>query len=138
MTDECIFCKIIKGEIPSCKVYEDEHILAFLDIGPLSEGHCLVVPKDHYPRLDDCPGDVTAAIVGKIVPIAKAIIAATGAEGYNVLSNNGRCAGQLVEHVHFHIIPRRPGDGVFTQWPSKEYPQGRAGKLTENIKQYIA
>jgi len=138
MADECIFCKIIKGEIPASKVFEDEHVLAFLDIGPVSEGHCLVVPKDHYKRLDDCPEEVAVAVVGKIGLIAKAILAATDAQGYNLLSNNGRCAGQLVEHVHFHIIPRRPGDGVFTPWPSKEYPPGRAAELTEKIKQHIA
>ena len=138
MAHECIFCKIIKGEIPSDKVYEDDRILAFLDIGPVSEGHCLVVPKHHYQRLDDCPADVAAAIVAKIGPIAKAILAAADAEGYNVLSNNGRCAGQLVDHLHFHIIPRRPDDGLFHQWPSKEYPQGRAVELIEKIKQRIA
>ena len=132
MADECIFCKIIKGEIPAAKVYEDELILAFLDINPVSEGHCLLVPKDHYDRLEDC-----AAIGSKMGRIAKAIIAATNAEGYNVLNNNGRCAGQLIGHVHFHIIPRRRGDGIFIPWPSKEYPPGRAEELIQKIIQNL-
>ena len=137
MADDCIFCKIIKGEIPSHKVYEDDQVLAFLDIGPLSEGHCLVVPKEHHDRLDDCPPEVAANVAAKIGAIAKAILAATGAAGYNILNNNGRCAGQLVGHVHFHIIPRRTGDALFTQWPSKPYPQGRAEELTQKITQLL-
>ncbi len=137
MADECIFCKIIKGEIPAAKVYEDELILAFLDINPVSEGHCLLVPKDHYDRLDDCPVDTIAAIGSKMGRIAKAIVAATNAEGYNVLNNNGRCAGQLIGHVHFHIIPRRRGDGIFIPWPSKEYPPGRAEELIQKIIQNL-
>jgi len=134
MADDCIFCKIIKGDIPAHKLYEDENILAFLDISPVSQGHCLVVPKDHYDRLDDCPADTVAAIGRKIGSIAQAIVAATDAEGYNLLNNNGRCAGQIVEHVHFHIIPRRDGDGIFIPWPTREYPPGRAEKLIQKIK----
>ena len=134
MADDCIFCKIIKGDIPAHKIYEDENILAFLDISPVSEGHCLVVPKDHYDRLDDCPADTVAAIGSKMGPIAQAIVTATDAEGYNVLNNNGRCAGQLVEHVHFHIIPRRDGDGIFIPWPTQQYPPGRAEELAQKIK----
>jgi len=137
MADECIFCKIIKDDIPAHKLFEDDRVLAFLDIGPLSDGHCLVVPKEHYERLDDCPAEVAAALISKVGPIAQAIIAATDAQGYNVLNNNGRCAGQLVGHVHFHIIPRRAGDGIFTRWPSKQYHQGRAEELIQKIKQNL-
>lgn len=137
MADECIFCKIIKGEIPAGKLYEDDRVVAFLDIGPLSDGHCLVIPKEHYERLDECPAEVAAAVISKVGPIAKAIVSATGAAGYNVLNNNGSCAGQLVEHVHFHIIPRNAGDGLFTQWPSKQYPQGRAEELLQAIKKHL-
>ena len=137
MADDCIFCKIITGDIPAHQLYEDDRVLAFLDIGPLSDGHCLVVPKDHYERLDDCPVDVVAAVMSKVGPLAKAIVAATGAEGYNVLNNNGHCAGQLVGHVHFHIIPRRTGDGIFIPWPAKEYPHGRAEELARNIKNIL-
>ncbi len=137
MADECIFCKISQGDIPAGKVYEDERVLAFLDIGPVSEGHCLLIPKEHYRRLEDCPADTLAALGSSIGRIARAIVAATDAEGYNVLSNNGRCAGQLVEHVHFHIIPRRTGDGFCIPWPAKEYPRGRADQLLRKIKQNL-
>jgi histidine triad (HIT) family protein len=137
MADDCIFCKIIKGDVPSAKVYEDERILAFLDVRPVSEGHCLVVPKEHYDRLDECPADTVAAIGSKIGRIAQAVVSVTDAEGFNILNNNGRCAGQLVAHVHFHIIPRRTGDGIFIPWPAKKYPDGRAEELARNIKNIL-
>lgn len=137
MADECIFCKISKGEIPASRVYEDDLVVAFLDIAPLSDGHCLVIPKEHYEYLDECPADTADAVISKIGPIAKAIVSATGAAGYNVLNNNGRCAGQLVGHVHFHIIPRNADDGLFSQWPSKQYPQGRAEELVQAIKDHL-
>ena len=137
MADDCIFCKIIAGEIPSAKIYEDEQILAFLDIGPLSEGHCLVVPKDHYLRFEQLPVDLASALIRQIAPVAQAVVKAVNAEGYNILNNNGRCAGQLVEHVHFHIIPRNSGDGVFTQWPAGKYSPGRMDELADMIKKLL-
>ena len=137
MADDCIFCKIIAGEIPSAKIYEDEQILAFLDIGPLSEGHCLVVPKDHYLRFEQLPADLASALARRLGPVAQAVVKAVNAEGYNILNNNGRCAGQLVEHVHFHIIPRNLGDGVFTQWPAGKYPPGRMDELADMVKNLL-
>ena len=134
MAEECIFCRIIKGDIPSCKIYEDDAVLAFLDIGPLSEGHCLVIPKQHYNRLEECPPAVVSALGTKLGSIAAAVIAAVEATGYNVFNNNGRCAGQLVEHVHFHIVPRNPGDGVFNRWPSGKYAPGRMEELAGRIR----
>jgi len=137
MSDDCIFCRIVEGKIPSCKVCQDELTLAFLDIGPLSEGHCLLIPRQHYARLDECPAATLAALGRNLGPLARAVVDVVGAEGYNVLNNNDRCAGQLVEHIHFHIIPRNPGDGVFTQWPAGEYPEGRIEQLAENIKKLL-
>ena len=137
MAGDCIFCKIVAGEIPSAKIYEDEQILAFLDIGPLSEGHCLVVPKDHYLRFEQLPADLASALIRQIAPVAQAVVKAVNAEGYNILNNNGRCAGQLVEHVHFHIIPRNSGDGVFTQWPAGKYSPGRMDELADMIKKFL-
>lgn len=140
MTDpisNCIFCKIIAGQIPAIKVYEDDKLLAFMDIGPLTDGHTLVIPKEHYTKIHDCPADVLARLGEKAGKIAGAVASAMNADGYNLLCNNGRVAGQLVEHVHFHIIPRMKGDGVFTQWPAKKYPEGRIEKLAEKIKQKI-
>jgi histidine triad (HIT) family protein len=134
LADSCIFCKIASGQIPSAKIYEDEKVIAFLDIGPVSDGHTLVVPKQHYTKIHECPSDVLAAISSVLPKIAGAVFAALGVDGYNVLCNNGRAAGQLVEHLHFHIIPRKTGDGVFSHWPSFEYPQGKAEELAGKIR----
>ncbi|MDD5011982.1 MAG: HIT family protein [Phycisphaerae bacterium] len=134
MADNCIFCKIASGQIPSVKIYEDEKVIAFLDIGPVSDGHALVIPKQHYTKVHECPPDVLSAVVSVLPKVAGAVFAALGADGYNVLCNNGRAAGQLVEHLHFHIIPRKSGDGVFSHWPAFEYPQGKAEELAEKIR----
>jgi histidine triad (HIT) family protein len=130
---DCIFCKIVAGKIPSLKIYENDHVLSFLDIGPLADGHTLVIPKKHYTYLHEMPSEELAEI-GKALPeIADAVMAATGAQGYNVLQNNGRCAGQLVDHVHFHIIPRIEGDGLGYRWNAKEYPEGKARQVQRAI-----
>jgi len=130
----CVFCQIIAGVIPSAKIYEDEQLLAFLDVGPLSPGHCLLVPKEHFTRFEQLPPDLVAALARRLSPLAQAIVKAVSAQGYNILNNNGRCAGQLVEHVHFHIIPRHPGDSLFTRWPTGKYPPGRMDELADKIK----
>ena len=118
-----IFSKIIKGEIPSYKVYEDEHVFAFLYIGPLSEGHTLVIPKEPAATMDAL-SDESAAALGRVLPrICRAVMRATGAKEYNILQNNGPTAHQAVFHVHFHIIPKydgaqRPikGEGLGLRW----------------------
>lgn len=113
---ETIFSRIIRGEIPCHRVYEDDAVLALLDITPLSLGHTLVVPKEAAPTLDRL-SDEAAAAVGRVLPrIARAIMAATGATDFNVLQNNGAAAHQAVFHVHFHIIPRHQGNGLGIGW----------------------
>ncbi len=134
MAENCIFCKIAAGQIPSLKIYEDKEILAFLDIGPISEGHTLVIPKQHYTKVHECPPQVLASIMSVLPKVAAAVFAASAADGYNILCNNGRAAGQLVEHLHFHIIPRKTGDGVFSRWPASKYPQGKAEEIAEKIR----
>jgi histidine triad (HIT) family protein len=131
---DCIFCKIASGQIPSIKIYEDEVVVAFLDIGPVSDGHTLVMPRQHVEQVHNSPPQLLEQIWSRLPKIAGAIIAAIGADGYNVLCNNGRAAGQVVDHLHFHIIPRNSGDRVFTQWPSFKYPKGKAEALAEKIK----
>lgn len=131
--DGCIFCKIVAGQILCHKILEDSDVLGFLDIGPLSYGHCLVIPKLHFEKLHDCPAEVVRKISTSVSRLAGAVVAATEADGYNVLCNNGRAAGQLVNHVHFHIIPRTSGDGVFTQWNAGKYEQGQAETIAEKI-----
>lgn len=122
---DTIFSKIIAGQIPCHKVYEDSHVLAFLDIGPLSRGHTLVIPKEPVATLDQLSDDAAAAI-GRVLPrLCRAIMRATGAKAYNVLQNNGASAHQAVMHVHFHIIPRHDdGSGLTIKWG--------AGKLDAN------
>lgn len=132
-SQDCIFCKIAAGDIPCSKIYENDFVLAFLDIGPLSEGHTLVIPKSHYQRFDDCPPEVLAEISACAGKVASAIVSGLECDGYNVLCNNGAAAGQEVNHVHFHVIPRNTGDSVFTQWPAKQYQQGRADIILDEI-----
>ena len=134
MEKDCIFCKIAAGQIPCSKIYEDENVLAFLDIGPISDGHTLVITKEHCTKVHSCRAESLLAIAAVLPKITAAVSAATKADGYNVLCNNGRAAGQLVEHLHFHIIPRRMGDGVFSHWPAFKYPQGKAEKLAQEIR----
>ena len=118
MTDT-IFGKIIAGSIPCHRIYEDEHVLAFLDIAPLSHGHTLVIPKEPAASLD-LLSDEAAAALGRVLPrICRAVIAVTGVREYNVLENNGAGAHQAVPHVHFHIIPKPDATaGLTIQWPA--------------------
>ena len=134
----CIFCKIVAGQIPCAKVYEDSYCLAFLDIGPLAEGHVLVIPKTHAVTLDGLGADQAAGMLRNLPALVQAVQAATGCEGTNVLQNNGRVAHQVVPHVHFHIIPRRTGDEFHFNWPAGQYPPGRAEQLAEAIKKHLA
>lgn len=115
---DCIFCKIIKGDIPCTKVYEDEQVLAFLDIGPITRGHTLVMPKKHHASLFDLPEEDFAAMMRSVQKISAAVFKGVGATGLNLLQNNFRSAGQQVDHVHMHIVPRTEGDGFMTTWPT--------------------
>ena len=111
-----IFGKIIAGEIPCHRVYEDGHVLAFLDVSPLSPGHTLVIPTEAVATLAQLSDD-SAAAIGRVLPrIARAVLAATGATDFNVLQNNGASAHQAVFHVHFHIIPKVAGQGLGIDW----------------------
>jgi len=109
MTD-CIFCKIVKGEVPADKVYEDDHSFAFLDISPVTAGHTLVIPKKHYVTIMDMEKEDLDKFMETVQKVSKAI--EKYSEGVNLLQNNHEVAGQVVPHVHFHVIPRRAGDGV--------------------------
>ena len=113
-----IFDRILDGEIPCHKVYEDDHVLAFLDVGPLSRGHTLLIPKERKAFLHELSDEMGAAI-GRVLPrLARAVAQATGTTAYNVLQNNGSEAHQAVYHVHFHIIPKGPEDGLGIDWPA--------------------
>ncbi|CAL1713700.1 unnamed protein product [Somion occarium] len=123
----CIFCKIIKGDIPSLKLIETEFSYSFLDIGPLSKGHALVIPKDHVAKMHELSDDYLA----DVLPIAKKIALALGVENYNILQNNGRIAHQEVDHVHFHVIPKPRAShdvGLVIGWPTQ-----KAAQLIEGV-----
>jgi histidine triad (HIT) family protein len=135
---ETIFTKILRGDIPCHRVYEDAHVLAFLDIGPLSTGHTLVIPKEPAATLDVL-SDAAAGALGRVLPrICRAVMKATGADAYNVLQNNGRAAHQAVFHVHFHIIPRFPdGSGLGIDWKPRQLDQGAGAALAQRIASEI-
>ena len=130
-----IFTKILSGEIPSHRVYEDALVYAFLDIGPLSEGHTLVIPKEPAETLGEL-SDESAAAIGMALPrICRAVQEVTGCEAYNVLQNNGPLAHQAVFHVHFHIIPKPDAEqGLGVRWPVKDFDHAQGAALAERIR----
>ena len=137
---ETIFSRILRGEIPCARVYEDAHVLAFLDIGPLSSGHTLVIPKEEVATLDQL-SDEAAAALGRVLPrLCRAVMRATGISAYNVLQNNGSLAHQAVHHVHFHIIPK-PSDGeggLAITWRPGRLDQAEATALAARIAAEIS
>lgn len=131
--EDCIFCKIVKGELPSYKVYEDDDTLAFLDIKPTAQGHTLVVPKKHYANLEEISEEDLQKVILTVKKIGKALKEGLQAESYNVCENNDKAAGQIIPHIHFHLIPRYKAD-TLDQWPQSDYPEGRAQEILEKIK----
>jgi histidine triad (HIT) family protein len=133
-----IFDKIITGEIPCHKVYEDQHVLSFLDIGPLSTGHTLVIPKERVTHLHELSDDAAAAL-GRVLPrICRAVLTASGATAYNVLQNNGPAAHQVVTHVHFHIIPKTNDQGLGIGWNAGKLDTSTAADLLKKMHASLA
>ncbi|MGK7379536.1 HIT family protein [Planococcus sp. 1R117A] len=136
----CIFCKIIAGDIPSVKVYEDEHVYAFMDIMPLSKGHTLLIPKTHRAYIYDLAPEEAAHLFSVAPKIASALKETFGLEGMNLLNNNGAKAGQSVHHFHLHFIPRYDQtDGFGAKWitKEKEYTSERIQELAEQVKEKL-
>ena len=130
---DCIFCKIIRGEIPAEKVYETQTMLAFLDIHPINLGHTLLVPKSHYTNLYDLPEETLKDLAVNLKELALMVKKGTGAEGINIGMNNERAAGQLVNHAHLHVIPRFAGDG-HEHWRGKEYSKEELASVAQKIR----
>ncbi|MDP7286739.1 MAG: HIT family protein [Phycisphaerae bacterium] len=130
----CLFCKIVAGDIPAMKVLEDDVCLAFMDIGPLADGHVLLIPKFHAETLDKLSIDHAGDMLKHLPALVHAVQAATSCQGVNVLQNNGVAAHQEVMHVHFHVIPRNEGDAFGFNWPSGSYESGRMEELAEAIR----
>ncbi|XP_062197457.1 adenylylsulfatase HINT3-like [Phragmites australis] len=114
----CVFCRIIRGDAPAYKVYEDDVCLCILDSHPLAPGHSLIIPKCHFPSLEATPPPVVAAMCSKVPFLSNAIMKATECDSFNLVVNNGAAAGQVIFHTHFHIIPRRSGDKL---WPTESF-----------------
>ena len=131
---DCIFCRIVADEIPSARVYEDEKVVAFMDIGPLRPGHTLLIPREHYERFTDLPEDL-AAHLGSVLPrLAAAVVKAANADGFNLHQTNGACSGQVVPHVHIHIIPRHDDDGYSFRWRAGSYEEGEMAEWQARIR----
>ena len=134
----CVFCKIVAAEIPAAVVYQDETVLAFLDVGPLAEGHLLVIPHEHVQRLTDLPPERCAQLASAFPRLGGALLKVTGCAGFNILANQGAVAGQVVPHLHFHMIPRKEGDQLGYRWNAGKYAPGRADALAASLQDALA
>jgi len=132
--DDCIFCKIISGDIPSAKIFEDDEFIAFLDISPANKGHTLIVPKQHYDTYIEASEIIVCKMAKLAQKIAKAIVTSTNCTGYNIQINNNKDAGQEVPHLHMHIIPRFKVDDFKLAWTHKIYSDGEMNKFADEIK----
>lgn len=135
---DTVFQKIIDGEIPCHRVYEDEQVLAFLDLNPVARGHTLVIPKEPAETLDRL-SDESAAAIGRVLPrICRAVCDATGVRDYNVLQNNGSTAHQAVKHVHFHVIPKPEGEkGLGIGWPAGSLDDDEGARLASELRRAL-
>ena len=136
MNSDCIFCKIISGGIPSDKIYEDDAVLAFMDIRPVSRGHTLVVPKTHTDDFLSTDDQTLSDLIPKIKKIAHVVMQAVGAQGMNISTNHGEAAGQVVMHLHFHLIPRFSNDEL-KPWPHQELDPKIRAEIAERIKRRL-
>lgn len=135
---DCVFCKIIKGEIPCLKVYEDEHSFAFLSIEPAvpKGGHTLVIPKKHYELISEIPDEELASLMKSLKKVSKAVL--KFGEGMNLVQNNKKAAGQIVSHMHFHLIPRFEGDNIkFNYWEGNKLSEKEMVRIQKEIKRLL-
>lgn len=134
METSCIFCKIVAGELPSFKVYEDEHALAFLDIHPVAKGHTLIIPKQHATNIFDIESESWRHVAETVRIVARKMETALDFGGVNLVMNNRDIAGQVIDHPHVHLIPRFTGDGL-KHWPHGSYQEGEAEQVAARIAQ---
>ncbi len=135
--ENCIFCKIIAGQIPANKIYEDEDTFAMLDINPVNPGHTLVISKEHYVNIFEVPDALITKMISTVKKVAHAIKDSMSIENGNIIMNNGKDAGQTVFHAHIHFIPRNAGDGHKDLWHGKPYGEGEAQEIIEKIKKAL-
>ena len=135
--DDCIFCKIAKGEIPSATIFETDDFKCILDVSPANYGHALIITKEHYDNIFELDKDVAAKVFSFATVVANAIKDETGCEGLNCVQNNGEVAGQTVNHFHLHLIPRFSNDDVSVGWKPKQTEPDKQKKLAQAIKDRI-
>lgn len=131
--DNCIFCKIIAGEIPSHTLYEDEQFKVILDVGPATKGHALILPKKHYANLYELPEDVAMNVMKLAKKMVKIMTDKLGCDGFNLVQNNGEVAGQTVFHFHMHLIPRYKNDGEILKYDVKSFSQEELAEIKKQI-----
>lgn len=136
MTSQCVFCRIVRNELPCAKIYEDGKVLSFLDIAPTKKGHSLVIPKAHHETMMDVPDELLKEVITVVKKVSKAVMKATEAGGVNLALSMHETAGQTVPHAHFHVIPRHAGDGL-KMWPQGKYEEGEIKAYSEKITKEI-
>ena len=137
MKDDCIFCKLANGMIPTATVYEDDDFRAIMDAAPANKGHVIILPKEHADDVFSLPVETQAKLFPVAAKIAKAVKEELGCDGVNILQNNGTAAGQTVFHFHTHVIPRYNGDSVSVTWKQGEYADGEAAALAEKLAKRV-
>lgn len=135
--DDCIFCKIARGDIPSATVYENGTLRVFLDVAPANKGHALIVPKEHYDNIFQLDAETAGKVFSVATAVARAVREETGCDGMNLVQNNGEVAGQTVNHFHLHIIPRYKDDDVAIKWVPKETVPDEQEKIAKALKKRI-
>lgn len=133
MKDNCIFCKIANGDIPSRKLYEDENFVVIMDLSPATKGHSLVIPKEHFANLYEMPAELAGEAMKVAQKMAVKMVAALGADGFNIVQNNGEVAGQTVFHFHMHLIPRYKDSEPCITWT----PQSMSAEELDAVKEVI-
>jgi|SRR5579863_3903778 len=134
---DCIFCKIVAGTVPCFKLFEDRETFAFMDINPVHDGHCLIIPKAHSPTIFDIAPEAFAAAARTAIRLAKAVNAAVKPDGLNLIQSNGPGAAQSVGHVHLHVLPRRLGDALLVNWELKPGDMARIAEIAERIRGFL-
>lgn len=138
MSQDCIFCRIVRGEVPSVRVYEDADVIAFMDIGPVVKGHTLVIPRAHHNPITDTPPEVLHKLISAVRLVARAQMKGLGADGISVSQANGPTAGQIVPHIHFHVIPRFSAGGHHGHWTPSQYENAQEMKdYADKIRQAL-
>ncbi len=135
--EDCIFCKIAKGEIPSATIYESNDFKCILDVAPANKGHALIIPKEHSDNIFELDAEMAAKVFSFATVAARAIKEETGCDGLNIVQNNGEVAGQTVNHFHMHIIPRFKGDEVKVTWKQLETESEAQNELAKAIKKRL-